>query len=120
MIVIHLDFETYSEADLTRIGAYAYAAHPSTDVLCAGYQIGHGKVEMWTPGDPVPRGLDGSNVEIHAWNSQFERLIWRHVMVPRYDWPELGLEQFICVSAQARSTASGPAKLDMAGQFFSA
>jgi DNA polymerase len=119
LIKTHLDFETYSEADLTQIGAYAYAAHPTTDVLCASYAIGKSKVRRWLPGDACPfDNLDVDDIEIHAWNSGFERLIWREIMVPRYGWPRLRLTQFVCVSAQARITAAGPAKLDTAGRFF--
>ena len=33
------DFETYSEAPLSKVGAFEYAAHPSTKVLCAAWQI---------------------------------------------------------------------------------
>jgi DNA polymerase len=33
------DFETYSEAPLTKVGAFEYAAHPSTEVLCAAWQV---------------------------------------------------------------------------------
>lgn len=31
---LHFDYETYSEADLKTVGAYAYARHPSTRTLC--------------------------------------------------------------------------------------
>lgn len=118
MLKIHLDFETYSEADLTKIGAYAYASHPSTDVLCASFDIG-GELLGWRPGDASPfKDDDPKEIEIHAWNSQFERLIWQHVMVKRYGWPELRLEQFICTATQARLYAASPSKLDAAGQFF--
>ena len=35
--MIYLDFETRSEADLTKVGAVAYAQHPSTEVIVACY-----------------------------------------------------------------------------------
>lgn len=35
-----LDYETYSEADIKKVGAYEYAAHPSTDILCAAFAVG--------------------------------------------------------------------------------
>jgi DNA polymerase len=33
-MTVHLDFETYSECDLKRLGSHVYAAHRSTEVLC--------------------------------------------------------------------------------------
>jgi hypothetical protein len=120
IVRIHHDKETYSEADLTRIGAHKYARDPSTDcLLTSGLVEGEKHTRRWRPGDRYPYAdIHPDDIEIHAWNSQFERLIWEHVMVPVYGWPKLALEQFVCVSAQARSLASGPAKLDVAGQFF--
>lgn len=119
-VIVHHDKETYSEIDLTEVGAYKYARDASTDcLLTSGRVDGERELRRWRPGDPYPYAdIDPADIEIHAWNSQFERLIWRHVMVPVYGWPELELEQFVCVSAQARAMASGPAKLDTAGKFF--
>lgn len=34
---MYLDFETYSEANLSVVGAYNYATHPSTEILVTGY-----------------------------------------------------------------------------------
>lgn len=120
IVRIHHDKETYSEADLTEVGAYKYAADPTTDcLLTSGLVEGEKHTRRWRPGDRYPYAdIHPDDIEIHAWNSQFERLIWREIMVPVYGWPKLALEQFVCVSAQARSLASGPAKLDVAGHFF--
>ena len=38
----HLDFETRSELELDEVGVWAYAAHPSTDVLCLGFSTAAG------------------------------------------------------------------------------
>jgi len=120
IVRLHLDFETFSEADLTVVGAYKYAQCPTTDCLLAsGLVEGERKLRRWRPGWDYPYDdIDPRDIEIHAWNSQFERLVWNHIMVPRYGWPKLKRHQFVCVSAQARSTAAGPAKLDTAGHFF--
>ncbi len=48
-MTIWLDFETRSECDLVRHGAYTYAQHPSTQVLCMAWAIDDGEVELWTP-----------------------------------------------------------------------
>jgi len=36
--MIVLDFETYSKVDLSRVGAYAYAYHPTTQIRCCAWQ----------------------------------------------------------------------------------
>ena len=117
-VFVHGDFETYSECDLKKCGAYVYAMHPSTDALCFCYQY-HGEDEVydWLPGDPYP--FEDEDVVILAFNSQFERLIWNRVMVKRYGWPELPIERFICESAHVRVHA-GPSALDKASLFFDA
>ncbi|MEJ2117541.1 MAG: hypothetical protein P8Y36_06405, partial [Alphaproteobacteria bacterium] len=122
-LLIHLDWETYSEEDLTKVGAYRYAEHPSTDVLLGSYVIGRAdRAKRWRPGDHYPfekyHDRLGEDVFVVAWNSLFERLIWWQVMCDLYGWPKPPLEAFICAAAWARSTASSPGKLELAGQFF--
>lgn len=119
-VIVHHDKETYSEADLKAIGAYAYARHSTTDcLLTSGFVAGERTIRRWRPGNPCPYDdIHPDDIEVHAWNSQFERQIWWNVMVPRYGWPRLELEQFVCVSAQARIYGAGPQKLDVAGRFF--
>lgn len=122
IIAVHHDKETYSECDLKAFGAYKYARDPSTDCLLTSGIVpaeSRSRIRRWRPGDPYPyRDIHNDDIEIHAWNSQFERRIWWDVMVPKYGWPRLALEQFVCVAAQARITAAGPQKLDTAGNFF--
>lgn len=43
--MIFADIETYSELDVTDVGAYAYAQHPSTEVLLLCYAIDDGPVQ---------------------------------------------------------------------------
>src|SRR5882672_5486214 len=118
MIDIHIDFETYSEIDLTEVGVYRYAVHPSTDVLLASYAIGNGGlIRRWRPGEPYPfTGL--TNVRFLAWNSNFERIMWLVVLHELHGWPLPLIEDFVCVAAQARLYAASPGKLEVAGQFF--
>lgn len=119
---IHIDLETYSEANLKDVGVDAYSLHPSTDVLLADYAIGDGPVRGWRPGYKYPfakyHDRLGENVFFLCWNSRFERIMWWNVMCKRYDWPEAPLEAFICVAAWARSTAASPGELDKASRFF--
>jgi len=105
--VVHVDFETFSECDLRSAGAYAYAAHPSTDILCMAWAIGDEEVNLWLPGEPFPFDLIGLGVaaRLVAWNAPFERLIWRHVGQRRYRFPAVADEQWWCAAAQAAQMA---------------
>ena len=104
MTVLHIDFETRSTVDLRETGAHVYMEDATTDIWCAAYAFDDGPVELWTPGAPCPREIREhveSGGELAAWNAQFERLGWRHILTPRYGWPEPKLEQFRCVMAEA-------------------
>lgn len=69
---VHLDFETFSLLDLRKVGAWAYAEHSTTRILCASYAGPTGDPISWLPSDGAfpQEVLDA--VEIHAWNSFFE------------------------------------------------
>jgi DNA polymerase family A len=56
---LFLDTETYSEADLKKCGAYAYAEHPSTEIMICTYAFDDEKVQVWdaTDGSRIPRDL---------------------------------------------------------------
>lgn len=87
-MIVSLDFETRSLADLRECGAHRYAEDPSTDVWCCAWRVDEGPVDLWVPGDPFPfRDLPG-HVFFWAWNCEFERVVWAHVMTRRYGWPE--------------------------------
>ena len=71
--MITIDFETYSEADLKKVGAYKYAEHPSTEILCMAYKFPEDpeQVYLWTPeGGDMPddlfRAIElGEKIEAH-------------------------------------------------------
>jgi len=100
---IHIDFETYSEADLRKVGAWAYSCHPSTEVICMAYSQGE-KVSLTTGYDATWDVLAELNVttEVNAWNSFFEYCIIQNV---------LGLG-FIDIS-RFRDTAASAAALSL-------
>lgn len=92
---LHLDYETASELDIKKCGAYKYAAHPSTRILMLGWAINDEPEQLWLPHiDPVmPRqlamALRDQHVIKRAYNAQFERLITRHCLgieVPIEQW----------------------------------
>lgn len=114
MSVLHLDWETRSTVDIKEAGAYPYAAHPTTDILCAAYAFDDEPVQLWTPDQAVPFDIVShvlAGGEVHAHNAQFERLIWRHIATPKYGWPEPKMEQFVCTAAMA-AAMSLPRHLD--------
>lgn len=104
--MLHLDFETRSECDLIKAGAYAYFEHPSTRILCAGYCFGDEAPQIWWPGDPFYELMPviehiESGGKIAAWNAAFERLAWRHSMVPHHGLPSVADRQWQCTMTEA-------------------
>src|SRR6516165_8127195 len=105
MPVLHYDVETRSKADLKVVGTHAYAADPSTEVLCLAYAVDDEPVQLWTPGDAVPAEFEeaasNSSWTVVAHNDQFERAIARHILEPRFDFPAIPIERRRCSMAMA-------------------
>src|SRR5215203_4613368 len=83
MTALHIDFETRSYVDLTKVGASRYAADPSTKVLCVAWAWGDDPVQsliLPTMSDMTNLVFDrfGAGDRVHAWNASFERAILRH------------------------------------------
>ena len=83
-----IDFETRSEADVTKVGSWVYSQDPTTDVICACW-MGDDNLDdaivQWTPDYAVVTPPPGTYL---AYNVSFERAIWENICVPRYGWPE--------------------------------
>jgi DNA polymerase len=114
--ILSIDFETRSVLELPDVGVYVYAEHPTTDIWCMAWASDDEEPAIWTPADvdgpgylyPLPqRILDHIDAggEIRAWNAQFERIIWREIMVKRYGAPAVALEQWVCSAAEAAAMA---------------
>jgi len=87
---LYLDTETRSELDLEVVGAYKYASHPSTELLMCAYAFGEEEIKLWEPHkSPIPDELFNALCDpfqiIVAWNSQFDRLVFRNQL--RLDIP---------------------------------
>lgn len=90
MSYLFLDFETFSEADLKKVGSYAYAEHPSTEVLICTYAFDDEPVRVWdcTDGSDMPGDLHRALRRLVKPNSRikmvwhngglFDRLIMKH------------------------------------------
>lgn len=99
-----IDFETRSECELRKHGAWRYSKHPSTEVLCMAYQIEDRPTKLWIRYHPLPADLGqhiahGGLIEAH--NYFFEKCLWEHVMRPKYYWPWIPELNWRCSAALA-------------------
>ena len=140
LVILSIDFETRSTLDLRKTGVYPYAAHPTTDIWCMAYAFGDEEPALWVPPRPALGGaphpsarVEGGEMtwfgpvppsilehiesggELRAWNAQFERIIWREIMVKRYGFPPIRDEQWVDTAAEAAALAL-PRSLDQAAR----
>ena len=84
-MMLFLDFETYSEVDLKKGGAWMYSKHPSTKVLCAAFSLSKSdnKIDVLTDIHDISN-IIMKNVKkcskIVTWNYFFEFCICKHVL----------------------------------------
>src|SRR5262245_1467577 len=105
MPILRRDVETRSTLDLSDVGAWRYSTHPTTDVWCCAYAVDDGPIKLWVPGEPIPEEFveAAQNPEwlVSAFNNQFERLIERHILAPRFGLPLVPIERHRCTQAAA-------------------
>lgn len=108
MTTLHIDFETYSAADLPVCGLDNYASDPTTGVHCMAYCFDDSFVAVLVASDmeqdggdhPIVRHVKNGGIVV-AHNAAFELAIWNKVCVPKYGWPTLSPKQMRCTMAQA-------------------
>lgn len=115
----HIDYETFSEADLPKVGHYRYAEHESTEILMCSYhreEWAEDDIRIWVPaeGEPMPADLteiftDQSTI-IVAWNAPFERAITSNCL-PMFNVP---ISRWRCAMVDAMAVGF-PGKLEQAG-----
>ena len=110
-----LDFETRSLLDLRDVGLDRYAKDMSTKVLMLAWAVDDGAPFLWQPHlGPMPEELDkllyDPEVQKCAWNYNFERDIFLHVL-----GIDIPLEQWYDPSVLA-AYMSLPIGLDRAGK----
>lgn len=86
--LLYLDTETFCDLDITVVGSYAYAEHPSTEILICTYAFDDGAVRCWdcTDGSDMPRDLKvglrkamRGDIKIVGHNfNMFDRLVIRN------------------------------------------
>lgn len=112
-----IDFEGRSACDLRKHGSWRYAKHETTEVMCLAYKLPHiPEIQLWHRAHPEyliaesPPPVELFNFiaqggEVEAHNAFFERMLWRHIMVPRYGWPEMPHLQWRCSAAKASASS---------------
>lgn len=86
--LLYMDTETFSEADLKKVGSYAYAEHATTEIIICTYAIDDGPVEVWDctsePVMPISlrvalRNVMRGRMRIVGHNFlMFDRLVMKH------------------------------------------
>jgi hypothetical protein len=107
------DAETGSQVKLGRGGTNipVYMKHSSTRVWLLAYSHNGAPPKLWMPGDLAPQAFRTSNRFI-AHNVEFERALWRYILIPKHGFPPLPpSENWFCTQAAARMTAL-PAALE--------
>ena len=139
MTFIYQDFETQSLLDLTVTGSLKYVLDTSTRALLWSWAIDDDPLKLWCPdlsAELVPevwayvKGrmywvdscppeiiemLNYDDTYIVGWNQSFDFKVWRQVVVPDHDWPDIRQEQSL--DAMSQGLASNlPGSLDFAGR----
>ncbi len=124
---LHIDFETFSKADLKAVGAYRYAYDPSTEILCAGMAVDDKEPIGWHPRlswlsdsnmglmNWYWDALEDPAVEIWAHNAMFEAAIMQALLWKTWGIRCPDLRRFRCTMSLARRAAL-PASLDNLGE----
>jgi DNA polymerase len=126
----HVDFESFSEADLGDVGAYAYAEHPSTEVLMLAIARHGEEPYLWLPprwreafpdlydieSEEVLAELrDDPDALVYAHNAQFERAVVMFADTP-LSFMRGRPKQWRCTAAMARRAAV-PDSLEKCGAY---
>lgn len=117
---IHLDYETYSAANLKKFGAYRYAADPSTEILLMAVAVEDEDPMLWLPEmyeskilvadknilSRLKELLPLEDTTVFAHNATFEIAITEYLWEKTFPGvPKPRLEQWMCTQAMARRAA---------------
>ena len=112
-MIIYWDIETYSQCSLKEHGAHVYASDPTTNTHFFCYAIDDGEVQTWRPGDPVPAPFTNpTRYTIVSDNWEFERAIHAHILISRYGFIPIPIENQDCAQRRALAHAF-PAELGL-------
>ncbi len=125
MSYFNLDYETYSAADLKTVGAWRYAADPSTEILLCAIAKEDGPVEIWdchasdeanAPALSLLQDLILEEDTVWAHNVQFEHAISTYLWEKTFGFRRPALKQWRCTAALARIAAI-PSSLEKSAEF---
>lgn len=108
------DYETFSEANLKLVGAFEYAVHPSTEIICAAWKLGtrqeirsgKAKTRQWCEiiglgdSEELRAALTDNSILVVAHNAGFEKVITKYVL-----GIDIPLSRWICTAAMAATHA---------------
>lgn len=106
MTKVHIDFETRSEVDIWRSGAWIYSAHPSTQIQCIAYAVDEGPVQLLTP-DMMEidanfnHTINDPDTIFVAHNVFFERSIWKNIIEKQFGLAPIPLQRWRCTQSKA-------------------
>ena len=124
MTKLFIDFETRSALDIKKVGAWKYAADPSTEIMCmAAHMMIDDDTEfsqLFTPEDfaaGIPAILE-NNLEgrmVIAHNAHFEYAIWNLILHRRHGWPALWDPKHWSCTLSRAAMCNLPISLDACG-----
>lgn len=117
--LLHFDYETFSAADLPAVGAYRYAADPSSEILLAGFAVNDGEPLLVVPAiyetdachsspdalKELQAALAARDLVIYAHNAQFEIAVTKYLWNTVFPMPAPPLGAWCCTAALARKAA---------------
>lgn len=112
MIKCYIDFETQSEVDLKKVGATAYALHPSTRIVCMAFALPSSNVvQVYEPNNFeadilqnigwVQAQLEKQDFYFIAHNAYFDATIWNEVATRQFGFPRVPYSKWRCTAAKA-------------------
>ena len=119
MNTVYFDYETRSEIDLKKTGAYEYAIDDSTETMCLGYKINDNSTKLWTPDDDnlpyefIDATFDDDTIFV-AHNASFEYYISKFVLPKYFTIGDITHERLRCTMSKA-AACSLPMSLEGAG-----
>ena len=109
-VKLHIDLESYSEADLRKVGVYKYVEHPSFEILMLAYAFDDEETEIidLKQGEQIPewlmKALVNPGIIKTAHNANFERTCLQQAL-----GVAMPPEQWYCTAVRA-STLGLPKK----------
>jgi DNA polymerase len=121
---LHLDYETFSRAELKDVGAWRYAQDSTTEIICAAMALDDLPPLVWYADmpyhelmllDPFFDALEDPDVLVFAFNAGFEIAISQALMWKTWGINPPAIERWRCARSMALRAAL-PGSLDKLGE----